>query len=176
MKKILASALIFIIVASVTANAQVFSESPTAWKSVTVRASGLDTTRLSVHSLFTIPELADTVPLIYFEPYPDSLMPRTAIEVAEITIQATTADQVIEALEEQARKAGADWIVGFNEPRFKWVKIDGSIKGIYRSQAKLLKVIDPELVPMTEIHSIYCDANHLENCKAILSWLDQHQE
>ena len=101
-------------------------------------------------------------------------MPRTSIEVAEITIQASSADEVVKIVEEQARKAGADWIVGFNEPRMKWAKIGSSVKAIYRSQAKLYKVIDPELVPETEIHSIYCDANHIENCNAILSWLDQH--
>ncbi len=176
MKRIFASVIGFLLLAATVASAQNFSESPAHWKTVTLNASGLDTIKLSVRSLFTIPELADTVPLIYYEPFPDSLMPRTSIEVAEITIQATSADEVLEELEEQARKAGADWIVGFNEPRLKWIKVDGNVKGVYRSQARLLKVIDPELVPMNEIHSIYCDANHLENCKAILSWLDQHQE
>jgi hypothetical protein len=176
MKRIFASVMIFLAVATAVATAQNFSESPAHWKTVTVRAKGMDTIRLSERSLFTIPELSDTVPLIYYEPFPDSMMPRTSIEVAEITIQASSADEVVNILEEQARKAGADWIVGFNEPRLKWVKVDGNIKGIYRSQARLLKVIDPELVPMTDIHSIYCDANHIENCNAVLSWLDQHQQ
>jgi len=161
MKRIFASVMIFLAVAATMVSAQTFSESPAHWKTVTLRASGVDTIKLSERSLFTIPALADTVPLIYYEPYPDSLMPRTSIEVAEITIQASSADEVVKILEEQARQAGADWIVGFNEPRMKWAKIGSDIKAIYRSQAKLYKVIDPELVPETEIHSIYCDANHI---------------
>lgn len=154
------------------ADAQTFLERPQAWKTQTLRASGIDTTRIVMHSFFTLEQLNDTLPLIYHEPYPDSVMPRTAIEIAQITIQADNADEVVAILEKQARKLGADWIVGFNEPRLKWQKIGGDLKATYHSEAKLYKVIDAELAPVAAIADVYCGENHLNNCQAVLTWID----
>ena len=169
-------ALIAMTMMIAVADAQTFLEREQAWKTQTLRASGIDTTRITMHSFFSIEALNDTLPLIYHEPYPDSVMPRSAIEVAQITIQADNSDEVIEILEKQARKLGADWIVGFNEPRMKWQKIGSELKATYRSQATLYKVIDAELAPINTIADIYCGENHLTNCQAVLTWIDSEHK
>lgn len=158
------------------AQAQRFVEKPAEWTVRNVRASGIDTTRLEMHASFALDAINDTLPLIYHEPYPDSVMPRTAIEVAVITVQADNADEVVTIIEKQARKIGADWIVGFNEPRLHVVKIDGTARGIYRSSATLYRVINPELVPQSDIAVVDCGPSHMHECKAVLSWLDEEHK
>ncbi|MFI5263974.1 MAG: hypothetical protein ACHQM6_05625 [Candidatus Kapaibacterium sp.] len=143
--------------------AQNFREGEEQWKSETIRAKSVDTIRIEKHSFFSLPALSDTTPLVYHEPMPDSVMPKAAIEIGLITIQAGNAEDVVSMLETQARKAGADWIVGFNEPRMKITK--GEV--YYRSQAMLYKVINPELVPESDIVEISCGENHLQNCAAV---------
>ena len=159
-----------------TATAQTFVEQPSEWKTVTIKASGIDTTKIVLHSTFALDPINDTLPLIYYEPYPDSMMPKTAIEVASITIQRDNADDVVEILEEQARRLGADWIVGFNEPRGKWEKIDGSPEHVYRSTALLYRVIDQELVPKAQVAIVDCSSRNLKQCKAVLTWIDEEHK
>jgi hypothetical protein len=149
---------------SVQANAQNFREPEGLWKSETIRARNIDTVTIEKHSFFSLPAVNDTTPLVYHEPMPDSVMPKAAIEIAQITIQAGNAEDVIAMLEKQARNVGADWIVGFNEPRMKFNK---NHEVYYRSQAMLYKVINPELVPESQIVEISCGENHLQNCAAV---------
>jgi hypothetical protein len=149
---------------SVRANAQNFRESQDLWKSETIRVRNMDTIRIEKHSFFSLPVVSDTTPLVYHEPMPDSVMPKAAIEIGQITIQAGTAGEVIAMLEKQARSTGADWIVGFNEPRMKISK-QGDI--FYRSQAMLYKVINPELVSESQIVDISCGENHLQNYASV---------
>ncbi|MBS1902172.1 MAG: hypothetical protein JSS75_00525 [Bacteroidetes bacterium] len=159
-----------------TAHAQRFVESPNDWVTKNVREHGLDTTRLEMHASFALDPINDTIGLIYHEPYPDSVMPKTAIEVAVITVQAEEADEVVETIEKEARKIGADWIIGFNEPRLHVIRYHGDARGIYRSTATLYRVINDELVPASDIAVIDCGPSHLNECKAVLTWLeDEHK-
>ncbi len=149
---------------NVLAHAQNFRETQDLWKSETIRARSIDTVKIEKHSFFLLPSLSDTTPLVYYEPMPDSVMPKAAIEIGQITIQAGSAEEVVAMLEKQARAIGADWIIGFNEPRMKFNK-DHEV--YYRSQAMLYKVINSELVPESQIVYISCGENHLQNCGAV---------
>jgi len=149
-------------------NAQNFRESEDQWKSEIIRAKSIDTIRIEKHSFFALPEVSDTTALVYHEPMPDSVMPKAAIEIGLITVQAGNPEDVLAMLEKQARKAGADWIIGFNEPRMK-INKQGEI--YYRSQAMLYKVINPDLVPESQIVEITCGENHLQNCAAVESFV-----
>ena len=150
--------------ASQSAKAQNFRENEDLWKTETIRARNIDTIQIERHSFFSLPIVSDTTPLVYHEPLPDSVMPKSAIEIGQITIQAGTAEDVLAMLEKQARSQGADWIVSFNEPRMK-INKQGQI--YYRSQAMLYKVINPELIPQSQIASISCGDNHLQNCASV---------
>lgn len=156
--------------ASQPAKAQNFRENEDSWKTETLRARSIDTILIERHSFFSLPAVSDTTPLVYHEPLPDSVMPKSAIEIGQITIQAGTAADVLSMLEKQARAQGADWIVSFNEPRMK-VNKQGDI--YYRSQAMLYKVINPELMPQSQIATISCGDNHLQNCAAVEAFV-QH--
>ena len=104
------------------ASAQNFVDPESTWRTDLVKASGKDTIRIERHTLIALAEVSDTANLVYHEPLPDNLMPKAAIEIGKITIQAESADEVVEILEEKARELGADWIVGFNEPRLAHIK------------------------------------------------------
>jgi len=169
-RRIIGLGLIIGLALSFTNNlkAQNFKESEDLWKTETIRARNIDTVRLERHSFFELPSLNDTMPLVYHEPMPDSVMPKTAIEIAQITIQAGSANDVVEMLEKQARKQGADWIVSFNEPRMKLSK-SGEV--YYRSQAMLYKVINADLIPQSDIAIVNCDEHHLQTYKAVESYV-----
>lgn len=154
---------------SQSAHAQNFRENEELWKTETIRSRNIDTVRIERHSFFALPAVSDTTPLVYHEPLPDSVMPKSAIEIGEITIQAGTAENVLVMLERQARSQGADWIVGFNEPRMK-INKQGEI--YYRSQAMLYKVINPELIQQTQIAIISCGENHLQNCASVEAFVN----
>jgi hypothetical protein len=161
-------ALGFAIGFAAKSNAQDFKEDQGLWKTENIRARNLDTVRLERHSFFALPEVDDTVQLTYHEPMPDSVMPKTSIEIGQITIQATTAEEVISALEKQARSLGADWIVSFNEPRLKF---NDKHEAYYRSQAMLYKVINPDLVPQDQIAEVDCNQSHLKSFAAIAEYM-----
>jgi hypothetical protein len=144
--------------------AQNFRENGNLWKTEIIRARNIDTIRIERHSFFSLPTIDDTTSLVYHEPLPDSVMPKSAIEIGQIIIQAGTAENVVTILEKQARTQGADWIIGFNEPRMK-INKQGEI--YYRSQAMLYKVINPELIQQDQIAIISCGDNHLQNCASI---------
>ncbi|HYM20669.1 MAG TPA: hypothetical protein VEW28_06665 [Candidatus Kapabacteria bacterium] len=178
MKKVIGivMAIVAVMLLASSSQAQRFVEQPDQWKTTVIRASGADTMMIERHSSFVLDAINDTLPLIYHEPNPDGVMPRAGIEIAEITIQAGSADEVVAMLEKQARKIGADWIVGFNEPRLKWQKIGGDMKVTYRSTALLYRVFDPELIPEQNIVTVDCSAKHLTDCKAVLTWLDEENK
>ena len=144
--------------------AQNFRESEDLWKSETIRAKSNDSVLIERHSFFALPAVSDTTSLVYHEPMPDSVMPKSAIEIGQITIQAGTADGVVSMLEKQARSQGADWIVSFNEPRMKFNK-KGEV--YYRSQAMLYRVINAELIPENQIADIQCDEHQLKSYSAV---------
>lgn len=154
---------------SQSVQAQNFRENEELWKTETIRSHNVDTVKIERHSFFALPTVNDTTPLVYHEPLPDSVMPKSAIEIGQITIQAGTAADVLALLEKQARSQGADWIVGFNEPRMK-INKQGEV--YYRSQAMLYKVINPELVQQTQIATISCGENHLQNCAVVEAFVN----
>ncbi len=163
----------FLAVAVIANNsfAQNFSESSDKWQTTTLRAKGLDTVRIVRHSFVGVPQLHDTSSLTYHEPMPDSLMPKIAIDLGEITIQAESADEVIEILEKQARQLGADWIVSFNEPRMKRI---GGGNFYYRSSAQLYKVINPDLVAQSEILAVNISEQHFSNYTSLMTWVKNY--
>ena len=153
------------------ASAQNFVDPESTWRTSLVKASGKDTIRIERHSMVSLPALNDTSNLVYHEPLPDNLMPKSAIEIGKITIQAESADEVVEALEEKARTLGADWIVGFNEPRLAYTKGYGYF---YRSSAKLYKVIDDQLMPVVDIASISPLHERIKDLASIMTWLGNY--
>lgn len=157
-------AVILTIGISQSGSAQNFKENEGLWKTEIIRAWSIDTIKIEKHSFFVLPEVSDTTALVYHEPLPDSVMPKSAIEIGQITIQASSAEDVIAMLEKQTRALGADWIVGFNEPR---MKINKDREVYYRSQAMLYKVINPELVPESQMSTIDCGENHLQNYSSV---------
>jgi hypothetical protein len=153
---------------TINAQAQDFREREDLWKTEMIRAKGVDTVKLEKHSFMTLPALSDTAVLVYHEPMPDSVMPKTAIEVGFVTIQAGSAEDVIDMLEKQARRVGADWIVSFNEPRLKF---NSAHEVYYRSTAMLYKVINPELIPQDQIAEVNCDESHLKSYSAVQDYV-----
>ena len=113
----------------------------------------------------------DTLGLIYHEPMPDSIMPRSAIVIGTVTIQAEEAADVMKLLEKYARKLGADWIVSFQEPR---ASLDGDHWKVYRSTALLLHVLDEGFVNQNNIEYSYYGPNHLQNYASVNHWYDQY--
>lgn len=160
----------FVVLASV-ASAQNFVDPESTWRTDLVKASGKDTIRIEHHSMVALKKLSDTSILVYHEPAPDNLMPKAAIEIGKITIQAEDADDVIEALEKKARELGADWIVGFNEPRLAHIKGYGFY---YRSSAMLYKVLNDELIPQDDIVSISPLNERIKDMAAVMTWLGNY--
>jgi hypothetical protein len=157
----------FLAVVTSTSFAQHFVEERSMWKVETIKARGLDTIRLEQHSFFAVPQVNDTMGLVYHEPMPDNIMPKSAIDIGTITIQAESADEVVEILERQARKLGADWIVSFNEPRRTNI---GHGDYYYRSQARLYKVIDAELVPAGDVLAVNPRAEKINDFASAVTW------
>lgn len=153
------------------ASAQNFVDPESTWRTDLVKASGKDTIRIERHTLIALAEVSDTANLVYHEPLPDNLMPKAAIEIGKITIQAESADEVVEILEEKARELGADWIVGFNEPRLAHIKGYGYF---YRSSAKLYKVIDEELMPIGDIATISPLHERIKDLASVMTWLGNY--
>lgn len=151
--------------------AQNFVDPESTWRTDLVKASGKDTIRIERRSMVALSEVSDTVGLVYHEPLPDNLMPKSAIEIGKITIQAESADEIIEVLEEKARELGADWIVGFSEPRLAHIKGYGYF---YRSSAKLYKVINEELMLAQDIANISPLHERIKDLASVMTWLGNY--
>ena len=120
---------------------------------------------------FAVPPMNDTMPLIYHEPMPDSIMPRSAIVIGTISVQAEQAEDVVPMVEKYARKLGANWLVSFQEPRPKILK-DGW--KVYRSRALLLRVLDDQFINEQHISYTYDEQSNLQNYAAVSHWFDQY--
>ncbi len=132
-----------------------------------LKSGRLDSVILQSSTPFVVPEVSDTVGLIYHEPLPDSIMPSSAIVIGMIAVQAENAEDVAPMLEKYARKLGADWIVSFQEPKpvltaDKWK--------VYRSSALLLHVLDDDFIPENGIEYAYYGHNHLQDYAAVSHW------
>jgi hypothetical protein len=151
-------------------SAQQFTEQSEYFRTEVIRASGLDTIMLERHATVTVPEVPDDSALIYHEPLPDNTMPKSAIDIGILTIQAESSDEVVEILEEKAREFGADWVIGFNEPRRK--KIGNEY--IYRSQARLFRVIDPTLVDGASMQMVYASEERIPDLASAYVWVTRY--
>jgi hypothetical protein len=136
---------------------------------VVLRASGRDTVILQSLTPFEVPATNDTLSLMYHEPMPDSIMPRSAIVIGTITVQAENGEDVAPMLEKYARKLGADWIVSFQEPK---AMLTADHWKVYRSKALLLRVLDGQFINQDNIEYSYYEPNHLKNFAAVCQWFD----
>src|SRR5665213_1693211 len=111
------------------------------------------------------------MPLVYHEPMPDSIMPRSAIVNGTISVQAENAEDVVPMVEKYARKLGADWLVSVQEPR---PVITKSGWKVYRSKALLLRVLDDQFINETHIAYAYDEQYKLQNYASLSDWFDQY--
>jgi len=120
---------------------------------------------------FSVPSINDTLPLVYHEPMPDSIMPRSALVIGTISVQAEHAEDVMPLVEKYARKLGADWLVSFQEPKATLTKSGWKV---YRSKALLLRVLDDQFINQANIEYTYDEQVHLQNYAAVSNWYDQY--
>ncbi len=135
-----------------------------------LKSSGRDSVILLSATPFSVPKMNDTLPLVYHEPMPDSIMPRSAVVIGTIEIQAELLEDVVPNLEKYARQLGADWIVSFQEPRALLTKDKWKV---YRSRALLLRVLDPQFINQSDIAYAYYEQQSLSNYAAVDHWFDQ---
>jgi len=157
----------FALLFAANAEAQYFQSQPHHIQHTVVKASGYDSVIVDRSTPFDLPKTNDTIPFIYHEPMPDSIMPRSAIVIGTITLQFEDRDEVIPALEKYARKAGADWIVSFQEPRAVLTKDHWRV---YRSTALLLHVLDPNFIHQSQMSYSYYEESKLSNYAAVSGW------
>jgi len=153
------------------ANAQYFQSLPNNSQHIVVKANGYDSVIVDRLTPFDLPKTSDSVPFVYLEPMPDSIMPRSAIVIGTITLQFEDPQDLVPALEKYARRAGADWIVSFQEP--KAVLTQNHWK-VYRSTALLLHVLDANFINQTQVSYSYYEHNKLQNFAAVSSWYDNY--
>ena len=164
MKKVL---ILSVLILANFALAQQFSEPQEYFRTEMIRAKGLDTIMFERHASIAVSPVSDDSVLIYHEPQPDNMMPRVAIDLGTLTIQAESSDEVVDILEERARELGADWVIGFNEPRRKKVGSDF----IYRSQARLFRVLDPTLVDGNSVQTVFSSEERISDLASAYVWM-----
>lgn len=154
-----------------TANAQYFSLSSDNVAHVVLEADDLDSVLLDRNTPFAVPTIHDTIDLVYHEPMPDSVMPRSAVVIGTVTIQAEEAQDIVEMLEETARKHGANWIVSFTEPRLRKTAAGDRY---YRSSAQLLRVLDDAMIPESALAYSYYRESQFKDFAQVESWYDTY--
>ncbi|MFI5201420.1 MAG: hypothetical protein ACHQNE_03440 [Candidatus Kapaibacterium sp.] len=120
---------------------------------------------------FVVPPINDTMPLVYHEPMPDSIMPRSAIVIGTISVQAEHAEDVVPMVEKYARKLGADWLISFQEPRPVILKNGWKV---FRSRALLLRVLDDQFINEGHIAYAYDEQYKFQNYAALSNWFGQY--
>jgi hypothetical protein len=156
---------------STSANAQYFQMHEPNVKPRVIEAANSDSVLFTAMTPFALPKTNDTVQLTYHEPMPDSIMPRSAIVIGEVTLQASDPTVLVNKLEKFARQAGADWIVSFAEPR---VFHDKAGNRLFRGTAQLLRVLDPTFIQQTDLQYSYFEENKLQNFAAVSGWYDTY--
>jgi hypothetical protein len=137
-----------------------------------ISAGKNDSVIFAKRTAFQVPEVKEEdFALVYHEPAPDSLMPRSAIVLGDLTIQAETAQDIVDELEEFAEEHGANWIVGFAEPRLIKTK-DG--KRYYRSSAQLLRVLDDRLIDQKDLVYHTVESEGMPSYAAVIQWFDTY--
>ncbi len=153
------------------ANAQYFQLHPENAKASVIEAKKLDSVLFVPMTPFNLPQTSDSIQLTYHEPMPDSIMPRSAIVVGQVTVQAEDPTVLVEKLEKFARQAGADWIVSFAEPRVFHNKAGDRL---FRGSATLLRVLDPTFIQQTDLQYSYFEDNKLPNYASVTGWFDTY--
>lgn len=143
-----------------TANAQYYQLKSADAQRQVLKASGHDSVIVSRLTPFDIPSIPDSIELTYHEPMPDSIMPASAIVIGEIKIQMEDLRDIVPYLEKYARKAGADWIVSFAEPKGYKTR-NGDV--YYRASATLMKVLDPTFIQQDRLAYNYYEDQQLQN-------------
>jgi hypothetical protein len=95
----------FAILFAANAKAQYFQSQPNHKQHTVVKASGYDSVIVDRSTPFDLPKTNDTLPFIYLEPMPDSIIPRSAIVIGTITLQFEDIEDVVPALEKYARES-----------------------------------------------------------------------
>lgn len=153
------------------ATAQHFTADASDIKRIVVEADDLDSLIFNRATPFAVPAISDTIGLVYHEPMPDSTMPRSAIIIGTVTIQAEESEELVEKLEAFARKQGADWVVSFEEPRKRKSK-EGEF--YYRSTATLMRVLDDAMIPQSQVaYNTFRESGH-KNYADVMSWYDTY--
>jgi len=169
-----AFALLGLLLATQSASAQYFESKPISFQKQVLRAKGHDSIIVVRATPFELPKISDSVELTYHEPMPDSIMPRSAIVVGTITIQAEEPDDIVQSIEKYARQNGADWIVSFQEPKALLTK-DDHFK-VYRSTALLLKVLDDQFIDQVDLTYNYYENNKLSSYASLVQYHDTYSK
>ena len=170
----IALAIIGLLAVNQRASAQYFESKPINFQKQVIKASGHDSIIVLRATPFELPKVNDSIELTYHEPMPDSIMPRSAIVVGSITVQAEVPDDIPNTIEKYARKNGADWIVSFQEPKAMITKDDHW--KVYRSTAILLKVLDPKFINQSDIWYSYYERTNLSNYAALAQYYDTYSK
>lgn len=136
-----------------------------------VKASGLDSTIVDRLTPFAVPAVPDSVEFTYHEPMPDSIMPRTAVVIGRIHLQAEYPEDITQRLEKYARQNGADWIVSYQEPR---ARLNKDHMKVYTADALLLHVLDAQFIQQQDVATLYYENSHLQNYAAVNSYFDTY--
>ena len=156
----IAAAFAVLVLGATAGNAQYFQSRPEHAVRQIVKASGRDSVIVERLTSFELPAVNDTTQIFYFEPMPDSIMPKSAVVLGTVTLQFEYAEDIAPALEKYARKLGADWIVSFSEPR---AMLTADRWKVYRSTATLLRVLDPEFINQSEVAYLYYEQRPFAN-------------
>lgn len=169
--KAFAFAILMGLVMPLSASAQHFALPADQAKLEVIDADDLDSVLYRQLTPFAVPEIHDTMDLVYHEPMPDSTMPRIAMILGTVMIQDEDADDIIEIVEELARERGANWIVAFSEPQRR-----KSVKGefYYRSTATLMRVMDDALIPQSQIAVRDYREEQLQSFASVSTWYDNY--
>lgn len=138
-----------------------------------LKASGRDSVIVERLTPFDLPAISDSVELMYHEPMPDSIMPASAIVLGQIRIQMVDRDDIVPLIEKYARKAGADWIVSFSEPK-GYRTLNGDT--YWRASATLMKVLDPTFIEQDKLQYCYYEDQHLQNYAALQQYMEKHTQ
>jgi hypothetical protein len=154
------AAAILLTVGAGTASAQYFQSLPGNAVKQVLEADDHDTLIVQRMTPFDLPELADSVEIMYHEPMPDSIMPKSAVVIGTLQLQFEESEQISKELEKYARRAGADCIVSFTEPKAVILK-DGW--KVYRATAMLLHTLDQDFVPQSQLSYSYYEKRQFTN-------------
>jgi hypothetical protein len=151
-----------------TAHAQYYQLKQTDAQRQVLKASSDDSVIIMRLTPFDVPAVPDSIELTYHEPMPDSIMPASAIVIGQIQLRMADFEDIVPYMEKYARKAGADWIVSFNEPR-RYKTKDGDF--YYKSSALLIKVLDPTFIDQQKLEYSYYEDQNVTNYAALQQYL-----